>query len=107
VLKKGATVGTGNYDRIFLYKRHKHGAVPGSSRLALAGSGSFGGPPDYQAVNSDNATGLQVTNVPSNLIVPRGGMVYVTEIFTRHDLLTPLGALGVPVPTTLYSIAYF
>jgi Flp pilus assembly protein TadG len=107
VLKKGATAGTGNYDRIFLYQRHTSGAMAASSRLALAGSGSFGGPPDYQAANSDNATGLQVTNVPANLIVPRGGTIYVTEIFTRHDLLTPLGALGVPVPTTLYSIAYF
>jgi hypothetical protein len=107
VLKKGATVGSGNYDRIFLYQRHSSGAVAASSRLALAGSGSFGGPPDYQAANSDNATGLQVTNVPANLIVPRGGMIYVTEIFTRHDLLTPLGSFGVPVPTTLYSIAYF
>jgi hypothetical protein len=107
VLKKGATVGTGNYDRIFLYQRHSSGAMAAASRLALAGSGSFGGPPYYQAVDSDNATGLRVTNVPANLIVPRGGTIYVTEIFTTHDLLTPLGSFGVPVPTTLYSIAYF
>ena len=37
----------------------------------------------------------------------RGGLVYVTEIFTTHNLLTPLDRFGVTVPNTLYSIAYF
>jgi hypothetical protein len=34
-------------------------------------------------------------------------MLYVTEIYTRHDLITPLSGFGVTVPGTLYSIAYF
>ena len=107
VLKKGATSGTGNYDRIFLYQRAEYGSLSASSSLRTSGGGSFSGPPDYQATNSDNNTGLQVTNVPADLITPRGGMIYVTEIFTSHDVLTPLANLGVPIPRTLYSIAYF
>jgi hypothetical protein len=107
VLKKGSTVGSGNFDRIFVYQRHQYGALPDASRLTTVGGGSFTGPPDYTAANSDNAVGLQVTNVPADLIASRGGMIYVTEIYTRHDLLTPLGHWGIGVPTTLYSIAYF
>jgi hypothetical protein len=107
VLKKGVTTGTANYDRIFLYQRHEYGPLSASSKLSMSGGGSFGGPPEYVAANSDNNPGLQVTNVPANLIQPRGGMIYVTEIFTTHDVLTPLGNFGVPIPTTLYSIAYF
>jgi hypothetical protein len=34
-------------------------------------------------------------------------MIYVTEIYTRHQLLTPLASWGLNVPTILYSIAYF
>ena len=36
-----------------------------------------------------------------------GGMLYVTEIFTQHELITPFDKFGVTVPKTLYSIAYF
>jgi hypothetical protein len=75
--------------------------------LTTAGTGSFGPAPDYQAVNSDTNTGLRVTNVPANLIAVRGGMLYVTEIYTRHTLITPLERFGISVPQTLYSIAYF
>jgi hypothetical protein len=46
-----------------------------------------------------------VTNAPATLAL--GGLLYVTEIFTRHPLLTPLNNFGVQMPTTLYSIAYF
>ena len=38
-----------------------------------AGGGSFSGAPDYEAVNSDTNTGLQVTNVPANLVAVPGG----------------------------------
>ena len=50
VLKKGATSGTGNYDRIFLYQRAEYGSLSATSALSTAGGGSFNGPPDYQAV---------------------------------------------------------
>jgi hypothetical protein len=73
----------------------------------MAGSGTFGAGPDYVAANSDTNAGLQIDNLPGNLDVTRGGLLYVTEIFTTHDLLTPLDRFGVTVPSTLYSIAYF
>ena len=107
VLKRGETTGSANYDRIILYQRYTYGSFGPGSKLATSGSGSFGPAPDYQAVNSDTNTGLRVTNVPADLILVRGGMVYVTEIYTRHSLITPLQRFGITVPQTLYSIAYF
>ena len=44
---------------------------------------------------------------PGNLTIDLNGWLYVTEIYTRHDLITPLSGFGVTVPSTLYSIAYF
>ncbi len=106
VIKKGSTTGTSNYNMDVLYQRYSYGSFPATSRLTTAGSGSFGAAPDYIANNSDNDTRLQVTNLPANLVAP-AGMVYITEIFTSHPLITPLSGFGVTVPTTLYSIAYF
>ena len=78
-----------------------------SGQATVGTADAFGGPPNYEAVNSDNNTGLQVTNVPANLITPRGGMIYITEIYNTHQLLTPVANFGLRIPTTLYSIAYF
>ena len=36
-----------------------------------------------------------------------GTFLYVTEVFQKHPLITPLDRFGVTVPNTLYSIAYF
>jgi hypothetical protein len=108
VLKKGATTSTPNYDQVILYQRAEYGSgVTGVSGLRMRGSGTFGSGPDYVAANSDNNTGLQIANLPGYLDVTRGGLVYVTEIFTTHNLITPLDRFGVTVPNTLYSIAYF
>jgi Flp pilus assembly protein TadG len=106
VLKKGATTGTANFGQVYLYQRLEMGALSASSKLNTGG-GSFSGPPDYQAANPDNTTALQVTNIPDTFINANGGMIYVTEIFTRHQLLTPLASWGLNVPQVLYSIAYF
>jgi len=107
VLKRGATSGTTNYDVNILYQQFSYGTYPGTSKLTTRGAGSFGGAPDYIANNSDSDSNLQVTNAPPNLLVTKGGMVYVTEIYTRHTLLTPLSNFGLSLPQTLYSIAYF
>lgn len=107
VLKRGATVGSANYDRVVLYKRFEFGVHPGTSRLRTRGGGSFGPAPDYVAVNSDTDTSLQVTNSPSGVVAVRGGMIYVTEVFNRRELITPVSRFGVLVPADLYSIAYF
>ena len=107
VLKKGATVGTANFDRIVLYQRYSTGAVAASSTLTTAGPGSFGGAPDFKAKNSDTDANLRIVNLPANVDMTRGGLLYVAEVFTEHPPLTPLARFGITVPTTLRSIAYF
>jgi hypothetical protein len=107
VIKRGATTGTPNFDRLILYQRAEFGNMTGSSTIRTQGGASFGGAPNYEAANSDNNTSLRVTNLPNNIVVVRGGMLYVAEIYTRHQLVTPFDRFGVSVPRTLYSIAYF
>jgi hypothetical protein len=107
VVKRGATVGSANYDRLILYQRCEYGSMAAQSALQTAGTGSFGGPPDYIAANSDTDTRLRVTNVPDSLVTVKGGMVYITELYSTHTTITPVFRFGVIVPGTLYSIAYF
>jgi hypothetical protein len=107
VIKSPSTLTAANYGVPVLYQRY---VMPGSvisntGYLAHAG-GSFGPGPDYLAVNSDTDPALRVTNLPPGLI-STGGMLYITEIYTRHPLITPFDKFGISVPTLLYSIAYF
>jgi len=106
VILRVATSGASNYNKDVLYERYQYGGLASSSMLTTVGSGSFGGAPNYQATNPDNDTSLQITNLPTNLNVT-GGMLYVTEIYTTHTLITPFNRFGISVPSTLYSIAYF
>jgi Flp pilus assembly protein TadG len=109
VLMKGGTTGTSNFGQVVLFQRAQFGSFAATSRLTTGG-GSYGGPPDFLATNPDTNTGLQVTNISDGIINVNGGFLYVTEIFTRHNLITPLDRLipyGVTIPNTLYSIAYF
>lgn len=109
VVRRGATTGSANFNKLILSQYFKQGSL-GNSQIKTAGGGSFAGPPNYEALNSDNNSGLQVTSLPSNIISVLGGQVYVTEIYSSHPLITPLDRLskyGVKVPKTLYSIAYF
>ena len=108
VLMKGGTTGTANYGQVILFQRACFGSCTQASRLTSGGA--HGGPPEYLAVNPDTNTGLQVTNLSDSIINVNGGFLYVTEIFTRHNLITPLDRLvpyGVTMPNELYSIAYF
>jgi len=83
-------------------------AVGSGSAITCGGCGSnLGSSPDYAAADPDNNSALRVTGgVPTSSIGP-GGWLYVTEIYTNHPLITPFNRLGIPVPTSLYSIAYF
>jgi hypothetical protein len=107
VLKKGSVVGTANYDKVVLYQRYAIGTLGTASTLATAGPGSFGGSPDFKASNSDTDVNLRITNLPANVDITRGGLLYVAEVFTSHASLTPLNKFGVTVPPTLQSIAFF
>ena len=107
VIKRGATTGTANYDKLILYQRHEYGTLSATSMLKTRGAGSFRGAPNFEANNSDTDISLQVTSVPPDLVTVKGGLVYVTEVYTRHDTITPLHNFGITLPKTLYSIAYF
>jgi Flp pilus assembly protein TadG len=106
VVKMVDTAGAANFNKEVLYQRYAFGALGSSSALTTRGAGAFGGAPDYQAVNPDTDINLQLTNLPANLVLP-GGLLYITEIYSRHPLITPLDRFGISVPNTLYSIAYF
>ena len=107
VIKKVATVGTANFDKVILYQRYEYGTLSEPSALKTKGPAAFGGAPDYTAVNSDSNTNLQLTNLPATMVVVSGGMAYVTEVYTTHNLITPLDRFGITLPSKLYSIAYF
>jgi hypothetical protein len=107
VIRNVGTIGAANYNKPVLYQRYEYGSFAGSSKLSNSGSGSFGPAPEYQAANSDTNTGLQVTNLPPTVGTTLGGMVYITEIYSPHQLLTPFNAFGFSLPQSLYSIAYF
>jgi hypothetical protein len=106
VIKRGARTGTANYDKPFLYQRYEYGSFGGASQFS-GGGGAFGGAPDYRAVNPDTDASLQITNVPPNLLPSPGSLIFVTEVFSQHQLITPLDRFGITFPTTLKSIAYF
>ena len=107
VIRKGATTGTANFGADIMYQRYEFGALAASSVLQPKGGATFGTPPDYQATNADSNTGLQLNGLPTGLIVGTGSMIYVAEIFTQHELITPFDRFGIQVPNVLYSIAYF
>lgn len=104
VVRRVATPGAANYNRDILYQRTEYGTLAGQSRLT-GGGGAFGSAPDYQALNPDEDAALRIGNLPVTL--PRGGTLYITEVFSRHATLTPIDSFGLLVPDRLYSIAYF
>jgi len=104
VVRRVGTTGAANFDQDILYQRVEYGTLAASSQIS-GGGGARGPAPDFQAVDPDNDGALRVGNLP--VALPRGGTLYITEVFTRHVTLTPLDGLGVHVPDRLYSIAYF
>jgi TadE-like protein len=104
VVKKVANPTAANNNKAVLYQRYELGSYAATSKLNNSG-GAFGPSPEYVAVNSDGDSRLVVTNVPSTMAA--GDMLYITEIYSRHPLITPFNRLGVQMPSTLYSIAYF
>lgn len=109
VIRQGAVLGTANYQRDILYQRHDTGTLSGSGIRSFIDTpgGNYHGAPNFEAYNSDTDTSLRISNMPDELVLAPGGMVYVTEVFTRHAMITPLNRFGVTLPDTLYSIAYF
>jgi hypothetical protein len=95
-----------NHGKIIIYKRHAIGGLGEQSVLGNPPSGLFSGQ-DYSAENLNNPA-LQATNVPEILLgLGPDNLVFVTEIYTRYDLIGPLDRFGFSLPTTLHDIAYF
>jgi Flp pilus assembly protein TadG len=91
---------------LVLYQRYEFGNLSlGASKLN--GSGTFNSANDYTANNPNSDAGLRVTNAPSGIAADPGGMIYVTEVYRQYDTLTPVRNIGIPIPSLLYSIAYF
>jgi hypothetical protein len=107
VVRRGSTTGTNNFDKDILYQRYEYGAIAGTSAISTRGAGSYGTGPEYEANNADGDSNLQVTTLPAGIVLSTGGTLYITEIFTTHELITPFDKFGITVPKTLYSIAYF
>ena len=111
VIKNVQTAGAPNVNKNILYQRYVYGSLSDPSakstlKTVTTVGGNLGSTPEFQAPNSDNDTGLQITNLPAGLVVA-GGMLYVTEIYSKHQLITPFDKFGIQVPPLLYSIAYF
>ena len=83
------------------------GICGAASHVLTAGGGGYGGPPTTRRPTRTTTPGCRVTSLPHNLISAPGGLLYVIEMYTRHELITPFDEFGVDVPTTLYSVAYF
>lgn len=95
-----------NNGQLVLYQRYTFGnASLGNSKLN--GSGTFNAANDYTASNPNNDAGLRVTNAPAGIATDGGSMIYVTEIYTSYTTMTPVRNIGIPIPQTLYSSAYF
>ena len=96
VLKKGGATGTTNFGQVVLFQRatvrHASGDEPADRCRRVVRR-----PARYLAANPDNNAGLQVTNVPDSIINVNGGFLYVTEVFTRHNLLTGIDGFLPPL----------
>jgi len=104
VLMRSSTGSNDGY--LVLYQRYEFGNTSlGSSKLN--GSGTFDSTNNYTAVNPNGNTGLRVTNAPAGIAVDDGSMIYVTEVYTTYTTLTPVRNIGLPIPATLYSSAFF
>ena len=105
VVKNVATVGASNYGKAVLYARYQYGTHGGFEHVEQQRRRVRVGP---------RLRGRQLRqrhepadHQPAGEPCPSGGMLYVTEIYTRHPLITPFDRFGITVPQTLYSIAYF
>ncbi len=107
VLKKGSTVGTANYDKIVLYQRYSIGTLGIAEHAGHRRSGVVWPGARLRGQQLRHQRQLADHNLPANVDVTRGGLLYVTEVFTQHAPLTPLNKFGVTIPPTLRSIAYF
>jgi hypothetical protein len=65
--------------------------------------------PDYTAKDSNNDTAIRgAATLPNGLVLGAGQVLYVTEVFTSRDDITPFSRFYKwALPTSLYAAAYF
>jgi len=89
-------------------QRRVVGTLTANSVLGNPPASSYSGGPHYTAVNPNNDSSIRVAGaLPNGLTLAAGQSVYITEVYTRHDLITPFQRLGVSLPSNLYASAYF
>ena len=104
------TTGTGgaNLDKPIISQRLSLGTLSAPSKVGDPPASSYGLAPDYTANNTDNDTAIRVSGpLPNGLVLSPGQFVYLTEVYQRHDLITPFQRFGVALPANLYASAFF
>ncbi len=103
-------LGTGgaNLNQPIIAQRRVVGTLSMGSVLGDPVSSAYSGAPNYSAQNPDNDSRVRIVGaLPNGLTLSAGQSVYVTEVYTHHDLITPFERFGPRLPTNLYASAYF
>lgn len=104
------TTGTGgaNLNKPIISQRLTLGTLSALSKLGDPPASSYGSAPEYTANNPDNDTAIRVSGpLPNGLVLNSGQFIYLTEVYHRHDLITPFERFGVDLPANLYASAFF
>jgi Flp pilus assembly protein TadG len=100
------TLGSGgsNANQPIILQRHSTGGLTAQSKLGNPAQTAYGASPDYRANDANNDASIRVTGaLPNGLTLAAGDIVYVTEVFSTRTQIVPF----LPLPSTLYSAAYF
>lgn len=104
------TTGSGgaNLGKTIISQRLTLGSLSALSKLGNPPSSSYGSAPDYSANNLNNDTAIRVSGpLPNGLVLSAGQSIFLTEVYHRHDLITPFERFGFTVPSNLYASAFF
>jgi hypothetical protein len=106
VIKLGT--GGANLDKPIISQRHFLGSLTASSIIGEPPGTSYYGAPNYAAKDADNDANIRIAGaLPNGLTLTAGQSVYITEIYARHNLITPFDKFGISLPSSLYASAYF
>jgi hypothetical protein len=98
----------GNLNRPIIAQRRVLGTLSAGSVFGDPVPGAYGGAPNYSALDANNDTRIRIAGaLPNGLTLVAGQSVYVTEVYTHHDLITPFERFGARMPTNLYASAIF
>ncbi len=96
-----------NAGRPILYQRLAIGSLSAGSALATQGAGTFGGPPNYVAINPDDDANLRITNLPANVVLQSNGLIFLAEVYNSYTPISPFQNIAFRMPDRLYASAYF